>query len=73
MITATGAECLRRATIEFQSFFMGNKMEVLFGGDEPAIDIMDLQLMAAVMDPHIVCMNHLTIEQSKRALEVLKA
>ena len=52
---------------------MGNKMEVLFGGEEPAIDIMDQQLMATVLDLRTARMVHLTINQSKQALEVLNA
>jgi hypothetical protein len=31
MISATASECLRRATLEFQCHFMGNKTEDIFG------------------------------------------
>ena len=72
LITATGAECLKRATIEFQKRFMGNKMGVLFGDEEPDIDIMDQALMATVLDLHTTHMSHLPIEKLNRALEVIK-
>ena len=72
-ITATGAEFLRRATLEFQSCFMGNYMELLFGDDEPVIEIMDQHFMATVLDLCTARMAHLTIEQSKRDLEVIKS
>ena len=48
-------------------------MEVLFGDDEPAIEIMDQKLMAIALDLLKYHMDHLTIEQSKRSLEVLKS
>ena len=74
MISATGAECLRRATLEFQRRFMGNKTEVLFDADdEPAIEIMDRQLMATVLDLRTARMSHLTFDQCRQALDVLKA
>ena len=41
LIIATGAECLSRATLEFYHFFMGNKIEVIFGDDKLALDIME--------------------------------
>ena len=52
---------------------MGNNTEVLFGDDDQAIDIMDQQLIAKVLDLRTSHMAHLKIEQSKWALEVLKA
>ena len=51
---------------------MGNKMEVLFGDDEPEIEIMDRKLTATVLDLRTSGMAHLKIEHSKRKLEVLK-
>ena len=51
---------------------MGNKMEVLFGDDEQVIEIMDWHLMATVMDLRTAHLDHMTIEQSKQALEVLE-
>ena len=48
-------------------------MEVLFGDDEPAIEIMDQHLMATVLDLCTSRMDHLTIEQSKWDLEVIKS
>ena len=42
---------------------MGKKMEVLFGDDEPAIEIMDRTLMATVLDLRTSRMYHLKIEQ----------
>ena len=73
LINTTGAELLRRATIEFQRRFMGNKREFLFGDYDPAIDIMDRTLMATVLDLCNAHMTHLTIQQSTRSLGVLKA
>ena len=51
---------------------MGNNMEVLFGEDDLAIEIMDRQLMDTVMDLRTAHLDHMTIEQSKQALEVLE-
>ena len=42
---------------------MGNNMEVLFGDDEPYIDIMELYLMATVLDLRTARMDRLKIEQ----------
>ena len=61
LITATGEDYLRRATIEFQSQLMVNNMELLFVNDGLAIDILDLQLIDKVMDLHTSHMLHLTI------------
>ena len=41
LINATWSEWPRRSTIDFQRCFMGKNMQVLFGDDEPNIDITD--------------------------------
>ena len=72
LINTTGEECLRRENLKLKLSFMGNKMGVFFGDDDPAIEIMDRKLMATVLNLHTARMDHLEIEQSNRALEVLK-
>ena len=47
-------------------------MKVLFGDDEPAIEIMDWQLMDTVLDQCTTCISHPTTEQWNMTLKVLK-
>ena len=63
LITATWVDCPRIATLEFHRHFMDNNMDVLFGDDDPSIEITDRQFMDTVLGLCTACMNHLTIEQ----------
>ena len=50
LITVTEEECLSKSALDFQSHFMENKMKVLFGDYETAMEIMGQQFMDTVQD-----------------------